>query len=127
MTQTGRQIAGPREAGLVINIGDMMEVFSGRQYVATSHRMQQVKQERYAFPFFSSMDYDTVVKPIVEPIANLKIEGKPAVSEPIICGDHLLAQTLQTFTYLKQRLARSEISMPEKSKSLSSFGTDLAI
>jgi len=111
----------------VINIGDMMEVFSGRQYVATSHRMQQVKQERYAFPFFSSMDYDTVVKPIVEPIANLKIEGKPAVSEPIICGDHLLAQTLQTFTYLKQRLARSEISMPEKYKSLSSFGTDLAI
>lgn len=106
----------------VINIGDMMEVVSGGQYVATSHRVQQVKQERYAFPFFSSLDYDTIVEPIVEPIASLEIEGKPAVSEPIICGDHLLAQTLQTFTYLKQRLARGEISMPEKYKSLSSFG-----
>lgn len=102
----------------VINIGDMMEVVSGGQYIATSHRVRQVKQERYAFPFFSSLDYDTVVAPI----ASARVDVNSAASEPIICGDHLLAQTLQTFTYLKQRLARGEISLPDKYKSLSSFG-----
>lgn len=102
----------------VINIGDMMEVVSSGQYVATSHRVRQVKQERYAFPFFSSLDYETVV----EPMTHLGNAAETTVCEPIICGDHLLAQTMQTFNYLKQRLARGEIHMPEKAKGLASFG-----
>jgi isopenicillin N synthase-like dioxygenase len=102
----------------VINIGDMMEVVSNGQYIATSHRVRQVKQERYSFPFFSSLDYDT----LVEPIASLIQTGDSALYEPIICGDHLLAQTMQTFRYLKQRLANGEINMPQNAKGLASFG-----
>lgn len=104
----------------VINIGDMMELVSNGQYVATSHRVRQVKEERYAFPFFCSLDYDTLVAPI-------KSLSKPQTSktyESLICGDHLLAQTAQTFQYLKQRRARGELSLPDKSKALLSFGKD---
>ncbi|MFT6030339.1 MAG: isopenicillin N synthase-like dioxygenase [Oleiphilaceae bacterium] len=102
----------------VINIGDMMELVSNGQYVATSHRVRQVKEERYAFPFFSSLDYDTVIAPI----ASLGEEGQASTYEPLICGDHLLAQTIQTFSYLKQRQERGEISLPENAKALLSFG-----
>jgi len=89
--------------------------------VATAHRVQQVKEERYAFPFFSSLDYSTLVKPI----PNFLNEEKSSNYEPLICGDHLLAQTIQTFSYLKQRLAAGDISMPDRSKPLMSFGKAL--
>ena len=105
----------------VVNIGDMMEVFTNGKYVATAHRVQQVKEERYAFPFFSSLDYSTLVKPI----PNFLNEEKSSNYEPLICGDHLLAQTIQTFSYLKQRLAAGDISMPDQSKPLMSFGKAL--
>ena len=101
----------------VINIGDMMEVVTNGLYVATSHRVRQVKLERYAFPFFSSLDYDTPVAPI------MNLSAADSASEPIICGDHLLAQTIQTFSYLKKRLAEGEISMPSSARELASFGS----
>ncbi len=103
----------------VINIGDMMEVVTNGKYVATSHRVRQVQQERYAFPFFSSLDYDTPVAPM----QSLLDTDERTVSEPIICGDHLLAQTMQTFSYLKRRLANGEIAMPSKARELASFGS----
>lgn len=102
----------------VINIGDMMEQVSNGQYVATSHRVRQVKEERYSFPFFSSLDYDTVVAPISKFVDDKEVSPY----ESIICGDHLLAQTIQTFSYLKERSARNEINLPENSRSLLSFG-----
>ncbi len=102
----------------VINIGDMMELVSNGHYVATSHRVRQVKEERYAFPFFSSLDYDTVVAPI----ASLAEAQPTSTYEPLICGDHLLAQTMQTFSYLKQRAQRGEVNLPENAKALLSFG-----
>eukprot|EP00903_Cladosiphon_okamuranus_P004486 g4484.t1 len=108
----------------VINIGDMMQAVSNGHYVATSHRVRQVTQERYAFPFFCSLDYDT----LVEPVPALKYNGEPAAHEsitpePIVCGDHLLAQTIQTFGYLKARLEKGEIQMPTAARELASFGS----
>jgi len=104
------------EEAFVINIGDMMELISAGKYVATSHRVRQVKEERYSFPFFASLDYETPVKPIPQPSSSHENV------ESIICGDHLLAQTMQTFSYLKQRLAKGEIHLPRNAKGLSSFG-----
>ncbi|MEM9256321.1 MAG: 2OG-Fe(II) oxygenase family protein [Pseudomonadota bacterium] len=106
------------EDGFVLNIGDMMELMTNGEYVATSHRVQQVREERYAFPFFSSLDYDTLVQPMPQFVG----DENPSAYRPLICGDHLLAQTVQTFQYLKQRLARGEISLPEKTLPLASFG-----
>ena len=106
------------EGAFVINIGDMMEVLSNGTYVATAHRVRKVSEERYSFPMFCACDYDTVI----EPIAQLLEPATPSRYGPVVCGEHLYAQTLQTFRYLKQRMARGELSLPSGAKGLSSFG-----
>jgi isopenicillin N synthase-like dioxygenase len=106
------------DGAFVINIGDMMEVLSNGTYVATAHRVRKVSEERYSFPMFCACDYDTVI----EPIAQLLDPATPSRYGPLVCGEHLYAQTLQTFRYLKQRVARGELSLPSGAKALSSFG-----
>lgn len=108
----------PLDGAFVINIGDMLQVLSNGTYVATSHRVRKVGVERYAFPMFCACDYDTVI----EPVAQLCSEERPAGFEPLVCGEHLYAQTLQTFGYLKKRLDTGELKLPENAKALSSFG-----
>lgn len=105
-------------SALVVNIGDMLENLSNGLFTATSHRVRKVKQERYSFPLFCSCDYDT----LIEPIAQLKTANPQRSYEAVRCGDHLYAQTIQIFTYLKERLARGELSLPENAKPLASFG-----
>lgn len=106
------------EDAFVINIGDMLEVLSNGYYVATMHRVRKVKQERYSFPMFCACDYDTVIKP-VESLLSL---DNPSRYQPVVCGEHLYAQTMQTFSYLKKRLADGTLSLPIGAKDLSSFG-----
>jgi len=108
----------PLEGTFVINIGDMLQVLSNGIYVATSHRVRKVGEERYSFPMFCACDYDT----LIEPVSALCDEGRQAGLDSLICGEHLYAQTLQTFGYLKQRLKTGELKLPEKAKALSSFG-----
>ena len=110
------------ENAFVINIGDMLEILSNGEFVATAHRVRKVQQERYSFPLFCSCDYDTVISPIPRE----KSSTKPAVYDSLKCGDHLYAQTVQTFQYLKNRLANGEIQLPEGSKAVSSFGHQTA-
>jgi isopenicillin N synthase-like dioxygenase len=102
----------------VINIGDMMEVLSNGHYVATTHRVRKVSQERYAFPLFCALDSDTVIAPLPELIA----PGDAARYTPVVCGDHLYAQTLQTFAYLKARVADGRLQLPPGARELGSFG-----
>lgn len=106
------------EGAFIINIGDMMEVLSNGHYVATMHRVRKVKQERYSFPMFCACDYDTVIKPV----QSLLSPDRPSRYEPIVCGEHLYAQTMQTFAYLKIRLANGTLALPKGAKGLSSFG-----
>lgn len=119
MNGAGEWIDAPVIPGtFVINIGDMMEVLSNGRYVATMHRVRKVTQERYSFPLFCACDYDTVITPVPE----LVPAGTTSKYEAVVCGEHLYAQTLQTFAYLKQQLADGTLSLPEGAKALSSFG-----
>lgn len=102
----------------VINIGDMLEVLSNGAYVATSHRVRKVAQERYSFPLFCACDYDS----IIEPLPELAGPENPPRYDALVCGEHLYAQTMQTFAYLKQRLAAGLVQLPEGAKGLSSYG-----
>lgn len=106
------------EDAFVINIGDMLEVLSNGYYVATMHRVRKVKQQRYSFPMFCACDYDTVI----QPVGSLLTPDNPSRYAPVVCGEHLYAQTIQTFSYLKQRLANGTLSLPPGAKSLASFG-----
>ena len=118
MNQKGECVdAPPVENAFVVNTGDMLELLSGGRFVATSHRVRKVSEERYSFPLFFTLDYHVRVAPVLP-----TVDGLPAQS--LVAGEHLAAQTMQTFNYLKQRLAEGKISLPESHVGLSVFGQE---
>jgi isopenicillin N synthase-like dioxygenase len=121
MNGAGVWIDAPPVAGtLVVNIGDMLEVWSNGRFAATSHRVRRVNQERYSFPLFFACDYWTKV----EPLSPFVSAERPAAYPPIVAGEHLFSQTAQTFQYLKRRVAEGKLRLPQQSLALSSFGQE---
>ena len=120
MNGAGEWIDAPPVPGAyVVNIGDMMEIWTNGEFTATSHRVRKVPAERYSFPLFFAADYHTVVAPLPR-----YVSGDAPLRQSLKAGEHLFAQTMQSFTYLKERRARGEIVLPEGSASLSSFGQE---
>jgi isopenicillin N synthase-like dioxygenase len=107
----------PVEGAFVINIGDMLDIWSNGEFFSTLHRVRKVAEERYSFPLFFNVDYDTLVEPLERYV---RPDGPN--KGPLRAGEHLFAQTIHAFEYLKQRLARGEISLPEGSVAQGSFG-----
>jgi isopenicillin N synthase-like dioxygenase len=107
----------PVDDAFVVNIGDLLEIWTNGEFVATSHRVRRVQEERYSFPLFFCADYHTVI----EPLPRFVKPGKKTYA-PAVAGEHLFAQTAQTFGYLKKRLESGELVLPEGSRALSSFG-----
>ncbi len=106
-----------REDALVLNIGDLLELWTDGYYVATSHRVRQVKEERYAFPLFFTVDYETEVAP-------LEAFRKSDAVKPLRSGDHLLAQVMQSFRYQLERLEKGERKLPEGARPYYSLGRE---
>lgn len=106
------------EDAFVINIGDMLEVLSNGNFIATSHRVRKVQEERYAFPFFFACDYTTEIKPL----SNIKARNKDSTYESVICGDHLYTQTMHIFRYLQEKLKKGEVSFPKNHTEIAAFG-----
>jgi isopenicillin N synthase-like dioxygenase len=104
----------------VVNIGDLLEVWSNGVFVSTSHRVRAVSVERYSFPLFFTVDYETRV----EPLAHLVPEGSVPRYAPLVSGEHLLAQTMQSFRYLIALRERGELALPDGSHALASFGRE---
>ncbi len=59
-----------------------------------SHRVRRVKEERYSFPLFFAVDYQTHIAPMAR-----FIDADRPARPGLIAGEHLYAQTVQTFTY----------------------------
>jgi isopenicillin N synthase-like dioxygenase len=56
-----------------VNVGDQLQVYTNDLYVSTRHRVQNFSgQERYSIPYFFSVNYETVIKPIPELVADGK-------------------------------------------------------
>jgi isopenicillin N synthase-like dioxygenase len=101
----------------VLNIGDLLEIWTNGAFVATTHRVRKVSTERYSFPLFVNVDYDTEVAPLPAFAGN----GNPP-RPAVVAGEHLFAQTAQSFRYLQQRVAQGEVTLPEGAHPLSTFG-----
>lgn len=108
--------APPIEGAFVVNIGDMLEIMTNGAFVATAHRVRKVAQERYSFPLFYACDYYTQVAPLP------KFSEGERHYEATAIGEHMYAQALQTYQYLKDKVAAGELSLPEHARKPSSFG-----
>ena len=63
---------------LVVNVGEMLELWSGGEYVATPHRVvNRSGYERYSFPFFVVPNHDVVVEPLLPRRAGYTTEPMP--------------------------------------------------
>jgi isopenicillin N synthase-like dioxygenase len=111
MNSAGRWIdAPPLPGAFVINIGDMLEAWTNGRFVATSHRVLRTAHERYAFPLFFAVDYDTVVSPLPSCVPPGTAPRYPAIR----AGQHLFAQTARTFRYLREKVERGELAIVER-------------
>lgn len=109
----------PVPGAYVINLGDMMELLTNGEFIATSHRVRRVQQERYSFPLFFAFDYETRVAPL-----SRFVSAERPARPTLVAGEHLFAQTAQSFRYLQERMARGEIRLPSGAVPLSSFGQE---
>ncbi|EOM76629.1 isopenicillin N synthase family dioxygenase [Rhodococcus rhodnii] len=109
-----------REDALVLNTGDLLEIWTGGEFVATSHRVRKVATERYSFPLFFNVDYDTRIEPLP------RFAGASEEYGSVVAGDHLFAQTAQSFEYLRRRVAEGAIALPGDARPLYSLGREAA-
>lgn len=108
-----------RDDAFVLNTGDLLEIWTNGVFVATSHRVRKVAEERYSFPLFFNVDYDTPVAPLARFVA----DAEPRY-EPVVAGEHLFAQTAQSFRYLQRRQALGQITLPAGARPLYSLGRE---
>lgn len=74
----------PRSDALVINIGDIVQVWSNDRYTAPLHRvLASVATKRYSAPFFFNPDYDLDYAPV----AGVVGEDSPALYRSINWGE----------------------------------------
>jgi len=103
----------------VINVGDMLEVMTAGQFVATTHRVRKVKDERYSFPLFFACDYATKIRPLPD----FDPTGEKAAEYPdISIGDHMWSMALQTYRHLRDKVAAGELELPENARATNTFG-----
>ncbi len=77
------------EGGFVVNIGDMLELWSGGQLVSTPHRViNRSGKDRISFPFFMVPRHDVVVKPLVP--------AREGFDRPEVHTGHWSAETWRT-------------------------------
>lgn len=121
MNDDGEWIDAPpvtkdNEEAFVINIGDMLEVLTAGKFVATSHRVRKVAQERYSFPLFFACDYHTLIRPLEQ------FDDGSAEYKELSIGEHMYSQALQTYRYLREKVAKGELSLPERATGVATFG-----
>jgi isopenicillin N synthase-like dioxygenase len=74
----------PREDALVINIGDVVQVWSNDRYRAALHRVRtSADRARFSAPYFFNPGYDTRYAPLPTTVA----DGVPARYRPIQWGE----------------------------------------
>lgn len=75
--------------GLIVNIGDMLELWSGGRLISTPHRvLTQPSGDRYSFPYFAVPRHDVVIRPLLPAL--------PGFSRPPVHCGHWSAEIWRT-------------------------------
>jgi isopenicillin N synthase-like dioxygenase len=96
-TRGGEWVAAPYiEDTLVINLGDMVRVWTNDTYVSNPHRVaNRTGRERFSIPTFFNLDYDTPVACLPQ----FQSEARPARHAPVKSGDYLVRRFSQVQKY----------------------------
>jgi isopenicillin N synthase-like dioxygenase len=108
----------PIDGTFIINIGDMLELLSNGAFIATSHRVLNIGKERFSFPMFCTLDYETVVAPL----AHWVTDRHPAAYKPMRSGAHLFSSIIRAYGYLRKRWQAGELAMPSDADVDTYFG-----
>ena len=68
---------------IIVNFGDMLEIWSNKQIKATPHRVIGSKNERFSIPFFFNPQYDTII----------------SKEKNILAGDYLSSRYDETYVH----------------------------
>jgi isopenicillin N synthase-like dioxygenase len=80
---------------LLVLAGDMLEFMSGGHIKSLLHRVVSTGEERYSFPFFMNLDFETE-------LTVLPAWGRS--NERVVVGHHLLGNLYRDFPYIKKRV-----------------------
>ncbi|GAA4926065.1 oxidoreductase [Actinoplanes utahensis] len=80
---------------VLVLVGDMLQFLTGGRLQSLLHRVSTTGEERYSFPFFMNLDFETE-------LGVLPFFGHS--DEKIVVGHHLLGQLYRDFPYIKQRV-----------------------
>ena len=65
------------EDALVINTGEMLELWSGGNYTATAHRVINNGPDRYSFPYLMVPNHAVNIEPLVPALSGFKDSTMP--------------------------------------------------
>lgn len=96
-TRSGEWVAAPYiEGTLVVNLGDMVRVWTNDTYVSNLHRVaNRTGRERYSIPTFFNLDYHTPVRCLPP----FEVPGEPPRHAPIKSGDYLVKRFSEVQKY----------------------------
>ncbi|MGE0800904.1 MAG: isopenicillin N synthase family dioxygenase [Lautropia sp.] len=88
--------APPIDNAFVINIGDMLEIWSNNLFVSTPHRVVNASgRRRYSIATFFDPDYDVKV----ECLPNCSSADNPPRHAPLVAGDYIMSRYDNTYAY----------------------------
>jgi len=91
--------APPIEGTFIVNIGDLVQIFTNDRYRSTIHRVVNTSgRERYSLPFFIDLDFDAVV----DVVPTCRSDDHPAKYTAYTCGQHKFKRFTDSHEHLKQ-------------------------
>ena len=101
----------PTPGALVINLGDMVQVWSNDGYRAATHRaITHAQQERYSVPFFLNPSYETLYAPLPTTVTTIR----PARYRPICWREFRTLRAAGDYADLGEEIQIAHYRIPEE-------------
>ncbi|MDX3849711.1 isopenicillin N synthase family dioxygenase [Streptomyces sp. AK02-01A] len=102
----------PLKGALVVTTGEMLEILTNGALLAARHKVGWIREERYSFPYFFSLDRHSLVEPLDQFIGDGGFHYSP-----VLAGEHLQTQTSKVFSYLRED-GQTATAVPPKPRPL---------
>lgn len=100
----------PIDGTFVINVGEIMKVWTAGIYTSTLHRViNRYGEERYSVPFFATPDYDATIEPLLShpdpSFVPPHYRSSMEMGKRVLCGDFIRYQQARIYPTAPQPAA----------------------